>query len=64
MAQWGGRTQIQQVAIVLVFLILAFIILFLRLYTRVIVTRNYGPEDWFIVAAFVGLFSSLSMWIG
>ncbi|KAI4761124.1 hypothetical protein E4T52_01887 [Aureobasidium sp. EXF-3400] len=52
MAQWGGRTQIQQVAIVLVFLILAFIILFLRLYTRVIVTRNYGPEDWFIVAAF------------
>lgn len=47
--------QTQQVAIVLVFLTLAFIILSLRLYTRVIVTRNYGPEDWFIVAAFVGL---------
>jgi hypothetical protein len=50
MALWS-----EQVVIVLVFLILAFIILSLRLYTRVIVTRNHGPEDWVITAAFVGL---------
>jgi hypothetical protein len=55
MTLWGGRMQTEQVAIVLVFLTLAFIILSLRLYTRVIVTRNHGLEDWFIVAAFVGL---------
>jgi hypothetical protein len=57
MALWHGRKEIEQVAIVLVFLVLAFIILCLRLYTRAIVTRNHGPEDWVIAAAFVGLLS-------
>ncbi|KAI4845564.1 hypothetical protein E4T44_05544 [Aureobasidium sp. EXF-8845] len=52
MALWGGRRETEQVVIVLVFLILAFIILSLRLYTRLIVTRNHGPEDLVITAAF------------
>ena len=55
MASWGGREGTTQVVIVFVFLGLAFIILSLRLFTRVIVTRIYGPEDWVITAAFVGL---------
>lgn len=55
MASWGGRQGTTQVVIVFVFLGLAFIILSLRLFTRVIVTRNHGPEDWVITAAFVGL---------
>ncbi|KEQ60632.1 uncharacterized protein M437DRAFT_27966, partial [Aureobasidium melanogenum CBS 110374] len=50
-----GRQGTTQVVIVFVFLGLAFIILSLRLFTRVIVTRNHGPEDWVITAAFVGL---------
>lgn len=58
MASWGGREGTIQVVIVFVFLGLAFIILSLRLFTRVIVTRNHGPEDWVITAAFVGLSSS------
>ncbi|KAH0386702.1 hypothetical protein KCU92_g2450, partial [Aureobasidium melanogenum] len=52
MASWGGREGTIQVVIVFVFLGLAFIILSLRLFTRVIVTRNHGPEDWVITAAF------------
>ncbi|KAH0260536.1 hypothetical protein KCU91_g14569, partial [Aureobasidium melanogenum] len=52
MASWGGRQGTTQVVIVFVFLGLAFIILSLRLFTRVIVTRNHGPEDWVITAAF------------
>ncbi|KAH0363640.1 hypothetical protein KCU65_g7232, partial [Aureobasidium melanogenum] len=52
MASWGGREGTKQVVIVFVFLGLAFIILSLRLFTRVIVTRNHGPEDWVITAAF------------
>jgi hypothetical protein len=55
MALWGGRRETEQVVIVLVFLILAFIVLSLRLYTRLIVTRNQGPEDLVITAAFVCL---------
>ncbi|KAI4720419.1 hypothetical protein E4T48_03322 [Aureobasidium sp. EXF-10727] len=55
MTLWGGQHGTTQVAIVFVFLVLAFIILSLRLFTRVIVTRNHGPEDWVIAAAFVGL---------
>lgn len=54
MVSWGGREGTIQVVIVLVFLGLTFIILSLRLFTRVIVTRNHGPEDWVITAAFVG----------
>ncbi|CAD0112471.1 unnamed protein product [Aureobasidium uvarum] len=53
MAHWGGRHGTTQVVIVFVFLVLAFIVLSLRLFTRVIVTRNHGPEDWVIAAAFV-----------
>ncbi|KAK6001408.1 hypothetical protein QM012_002739 [Aureobasidium pullulans] len=52
MARWGGRDGTTQVVIVFVFLVLAFIILSLRLFTRFIVTRNHGPEDWVITAAF------------
>ncbi|KAH0285567.1 hypothetical protein KCU62_g7402, partial [Aureobasidium sp. EXF-3399] len=52
MALWSGRKETEQVVVVVVFLTLALIILSLRLYTRVIVTRNHGPEDWFIAAAF------------
>ncbi|KAI4725042.1 hypothetical protein E4T49_07178 [Aureobasidium sp. EXF-10728] len=52
MAHWGGRHGTTQVVIVFVFLVLAFIILSLRLFTRMIVTRNHGPEDWVIAAAF------------
>ncbi|KAG9645363.1 hypothetical protein KCU95_g10263, partial [Aureobasidium melanogenum] len=52
MASWGGREGTTQVVIVFVFLGLAFIILSLRLFTRAIVTRNHGPEDWVITAAF------------
>jgi hypothetical protein len=54
MALWGGRRETEQIVIVLVFLILAFIVLSLRLYTRLIVTKNHGPEDFVITAAFVG----------
>jgi hypothetical protein len=55
MALWGGRRETEQIVIVLVFLVLAFIVLSLRLYTRLIVTRNHGPEDFVITAAFVCL---------
>ncbi|KAI5274456.1 hypothetical protein E4T47_02638 [Aureobasidium subglaciale] len=55
MVEWGGREGTKQVVIVFVFLALALIVLSLRLFTRVIVTRNYGLEDWVIAAAFVGL---------
>lgn len=55
MANWGGRHGTAQVVVVFVFLGLALIVLSLRLFTRVIVTRNHGPEDWVITAAFVGL---------
>lgn len=55
MAQWGGRKETEQVVVVLVFFALALIILSLRLYTRVILTRNHGPEDWVITVAFVCL---------
>ena len=61
MAMWGGRTGAEQVAIVLVFLILAFVVLSLRLYTRVIVTRYHGSEDWVIAAAFVGLLDHVEL---
>lgn len=53
MANWGGREGTIQVVIVFVFLVLASIILSLRLFTRVIITGNHGPEDWVITAAFV-----------
>ncbi|KAI5207910.1 hypothetical protein E4T39_01681 [Aureobasidium subglaciale] len=52
MVEWGGREGTKQVVIVFVFLALAFIVLSLRLFTRVIVTRNHGLEDWVIAAAF------------
>jgi hypothetical protein len=55
MALWGGRRETEQIVIVLVFLILASIVLSLRLYTRLIVKKNHGPEDFVITAAFVGL---------
>lgn len=60
MTLWGGRKETEQVAVVLVFTILALIILSLRLYTRLIVTRNHGPEDWVITVAFVCLTDNLS----
>ncbi|KEQ98823.1 hypothetical protein AUEXF2481DRAFT_1655 [Aureobasidium subglaciale EXF-2481] len=52
MVEWGGREGTKQVVIVFVFLALALIVLSLRLFTRVIVTRNHGLEDWVIAAAF------------
>ncbi|THY74742.1 hypothetical protein D6C87_03260 [Aureobasidium pullulans] len=52
MVQWGGYEGTKQVIIVSVFLALSFVVLSLRLFTRVIVTRNYGLEDLVITAAF------------
>lgn len=61
MTLWGGRKATEQVVVVVVFLTLALIILSLRLYTRVIVTRNHGPEDWFVTVAFVCLADSINL---
>lgn len=52
MVQWGGYEGTKQVIIVSVFLALSFVVLSLRLFTRVVVTRNYGLEDLVITAAF------------
>lgn len=60
MVQWGGYEGTKQVIIVSVFLALSFVVLSLRLFTRVIVTRNYGLEDLVITAAFV---SQPTTWI-
>lgn len=61
MANWGGREGTIQVVIVFVFLGLASIVLSLRLFTRVVVTGNHGPEDWVITAAFVGVLDNTSV---
>jgi len=61
MVLWGGRKETEQVVVVLLFTILALIILSLRLYTRFIVTRCHGPEDWFITVAFVCLADSINL---
>lgn len=55
MTLWGGRKDTEQVGVVLAFTTLALVILSLRLYTRLVVTQNHGPEDWVITLAFVWL---------
>ena len=53
MAQWGGPKGTTHVVLTFVFLGLAFLVLSLRLFTRGVLMRNLGFEDWVITAAFV-----------
>jgi len=45
---------VQSSAITIAFTAVAAFFLAIRLWTRVIIVRNVGPEDWIILAAFIG----------
>lgn len=53
MAIWGGREGTKQIVITWTFLLVAFVVLLLRVITRVRYLKNFGLEDYIICAAFV-----------
>lgn len=64
MSDWGGSVGTKQVVVTWTFLFLAFVVLLLRVITRVKVLKNFGLEDYVLCTAFVCTIACLFDQIG